>query len=85
MLDRELFKQMFSEYCRSEVASGNCNEYDCEWCPVNMAWNRIFIDEDYRTETASTNCDEYDCKSCPVKNMAWKSIFGCNKKVISED
>lgn len=46
-MDKKLFNQMFSEYCRSEVAADHCNDGDCTWCPVNMAWNKIFCcDED---------------------------------------
>lgn len=41
-MNKELFKQQFSEYCKSESAAGHCGEYDCQWCAVNMAWNKIF-------------------------------------------
>lgn len=41
-MDKKLFKQMFSEYCQSEINKGRCGEYDCQQCPVNMAWNHIF-------------------------------------------
>ena len=36
------FKMMFFDYCRNEVEAGNCNEGDCQWCAVNMAWYKIF-------------------------------------------
>lgn len=49
-MDKELFKQMFSEYCRSEVNAGHCEDGDCQWCAVNMAWDKIF------------RCDEEDCE-----------------------
>ena len=49
-MDKELFKQMFSQYCRSEINAGHCEEHDCQWCAVNMAWDRIFC------------CDEEDCE-----------------------
>ena len=41
-MNKELFKQQFSEYCKSESDAGHCGEYDCQWCAVNMAWNKIF-------------------------------------------
>ena len=41
-MDKELFKQQFSEYCKSEIAVGHCYENDCLWCAVNMAWDKIF-------------------------------------------
>lgn len=51
MQNKELFKQMFSEYCKSEVNAGRCGEYDCQWCAVNMAWDKIFCsEEDYEDE-----------------------------------
>ena len=49
-MDKELFKQMFSEYCRNEVNAGHCDDGDCQWCAVNMAWDKIFC------------CDEEDCE-----------------------
>lgn len=46
-MDKELFKQQFSDYCNSEISAGHCDENDCLWCPVNMAWDKIFCcDED---------------------------------------
>ena len=45
MQNKELFKQMFSEYCQSEIKAGHCEEYDCQWCAVNMAWDKIFCTE----------------------------------------
>ena len=44
--DKELFKQMFGEYCRGEVSKGNCAADDCLWCAVNMAWGKIFCTEE---------------------------------------
>lgn len=41
-MNNELFNQMFSEYCKSEIAKGHCASDDCEFCCVNQAWNRIF-------------------------------------------
>ena len=38
----ELFKQMFSEYCRNEVSNGYCDDAMCEFCCVGQAWERIF-------------------------------------------
>lgn len=47
-MDKELFKQMFSEYCQNEVNAGRCDDGDCQWCAVNMAWDKIFCtEEDY--------------------------------------
>ena len=47
IINKELFKQQFSKYCESEIAAGHCCENDCLWCPVNMAWDKIFCcDED---------------------------------------
>ena len=49
-MDKELFKKMFSEYCNSEINAGHCEEYDCQWCAVNMAWDKIFCAEEYEEE-----------------------------------
>ena len=38
----ETFKMLFSKYCRSEVNQGHCTDGDCEFCPVNQAYERIF-------------------------------------------
>ena len=45
-MDKEEFKQMFSQYCREEVSAGRCDDDDCEWCAVNMAWDKIFCTEE---------------------------------------
>lgn len=50
MENKEKFKQMFGEYCRSEINAGHCNDDDCLWCPVNMAWDRIFCSDEYEDE-----------------------------------
>lgn len=38
----DFFKVLFSRYCREEVNEGHCNDGDCEFCPVNQAYERIF-------------------------------------------
>ena len=44
------FKVLFSKYCRGEVNAGRCSDGDCEFCPVNNAYEQIFpateLDED---------------------------------------
>ena len=49
-MNNELFKQMFSEYCKSEIAKGNCVEDCCEFCCVGQAWDRIFKYEEYEED-----------------------------------
>ena len=36
------FKRLFSKYCRQEVNKGHCNGGECEWCPINKAYDEIF-------------------------------------------
>ena len=38
----QVFKILFSRYCRYEVNGGHCTDGDCEFCPVNQAYERIF-------------------------------------------
>lgn len=38
----DAFKILFSRYCRDQVNEGNCTDGDCEFCPVNQAYERIF-------------------------------------------
>ena len=38
----QVFKILFSKYCRCEVNDGHCTDGDCEFCPVNQAYERIF-------------------------------------------
>ena len=40
------FKDMMRYYCRQEINKGNCGEYDCEFCPVDAAFSRIFKSSD---------------------------------------
>lgn len=36
------FKNLFSKYCRSEINANHCQDGDCEFCPVNKAYEVIF-------------------------------------------
>ena len=35
------FAKMFTQYCRHEMAKGNCTGDTCEWCPINTAYNEV--------------------------------------------
>lgn len=46
-MDKELFKQMFDEFCENEINDGNCGGfYGCANCPVNEARVRIFWEDE---------------------------------------
>lgn len=49
-MDKEAFKQMFSEYCRAQAGAGNCDDGECAFCCVNAAWERIFGSEEESDE-----------------------------------
>lgn len=40
--DKQTFKTLFSDYCRSQINAGRCSEDDCEFCPVDDAYEKIF-------------------------------------------
>lgn len=40
--EKEKFKELFSKYCRQEVNKGHCCGEECEWCPINKAYDEIF-------------------------------------------
>lgn len=35
------FKTLFSKYCRTEMENGYCNGEECEWCPINKAYEEV--------------------------------------------
>ena len=41
-MDKSKFKKMFSEYCKSEINKGRCEDADCSFCVVNAAYDSIF-------------------------------------------
>lgn len=43
-MDKSKFKEMFSEYCNSEIKKGKCKDGDCSFCVVNKAYETIFRD-----------------------------------------
>ena len=43
-MDKDKFKQLFSEYCNSEIRKGRCNDGDCSFCVVNKSYEMIFKD-----------------------------------------
>ena len=40
--ETEKFKALFSKYCRGEINKNYCSDGDCEFCPVNRAYEQIF-------------------------------------------
>lgn len=40
--DKQTFKTLFRDYCRSQINAGRCSEDDCEFCPVDGAYEKIF-------------------------------------------
>lgn len=52
MMSREemqVFRELFSKYCRQEINKGHCEVDCCDICPVNNAYDEIFnrfADED---------------------------------------
>lgn len=39
------FKDMFRRACRNSIGDGNCDPGDCEFCPVDKAWDMLFGDD----------------------------------------
>lgn len=35
------FKTLFSKYCHAEMGKGHCNGEECEWCPINKAYEEV--------------------------------------------
>ena len=52
----QLFKELFSKYCRKEINKGHCAEDSCELCPVNAAYDEIF--HKFANEPEDEDCDE---------------------------
>ena len=52
--EKQTFKELFSKYCRQEMNKGHCTGSECEWCPINKAYDEIFYlfadDEDEEIE-----------------------------------
>lgn len=42
--DVDLFRKLFSQYCKGEIAAERCEEDSCELCSVNRAYEEIFED-----------------------------------------
>ncbi len=40
--EMQLFKELFSKYCRQEINRGLCTEDTCFLCPINAAYEKIF-------------------------------------------
>lgn len=40
------FKALFSNYCHEQVNQCHCDDNDCEFCPINYAYNKIFDEVD---------------------------------------
>lgn len=52
----QLFKELFSKYCRQEISKGHCTDDSCELCPVNSAYDEIFYK--FADEPEDEDCDE---------------------------
>lgn len=35
-------KEVIRSFCKDQICDGECSEDDCEFCPVNSAWNLMF-------------------------------------------
>lgn len=47
--EMQVFRELFSKYCRQEINKGHCEADCCDLCPVNNAYDEIFnrfADED---------------------------------------
>ena len=40
--EKATFKTLFGKYCRQEINKGHCCGSECEWCPINKAYDEIF-------------------------------------------
>ena len=40
--EKETFKELFGKYCRQEINKGHCDGVECNWCPIDKAYNEIF-------------------------------------------
>lgn len=40
--NKTAFKTLFSQYCKKKIREGECDEYKCETCPINIAYDMIF-------------------------------------------
>lgn len=53
------FKTLFSKYCRAEMGKGHCNADECEWCPINKAYEEV---ERFEKLDSHINVHIYDIK-----------------------
>lgn len=54
----EEFKQLFSDYCRERVNACICGADECEFCPVNAAYEMIFPHTDPEDEEDECSDEE---------------------------
>ena len=40
--EKETFKKLFGKYCRQEINKCHCSGAECNWCPIDKAYNEIF-------------------------------------------
>ena len=40
--EKEIFKELFGKYCRQEINKCHCSGDECNWCPIDKAYNEIF-------------------------------------------
>ena len=57
---------MFSEYCMNEFNSGNCEPDNCEWCPVNQAYNKIFSNNFVLEDAVEKTLEQYDSENIDI-------------------
>ena len=53
------FKTLFSKYCHAEMGKGHCNGEECEWCPINKAYEEV---ERFEKLDSHVNVHIYDIK-----------------------
>ena len=53
------FKILFSKYCRAEMSKGHCDADECEWCPINKAYQEV---ERFEQVDSQINVHIYDIK-----------------------
>ena len=44
--ERQEFKNLFNKYCNSKREKGHCDDYGCENCLINSAYEEIFYDDE---------------------------------------
>ena len=40
--EKVTFKDLFRKYCRQEINKGYCDADNCEFCPIDKAYEEIF-------------------------------------------